>query len=81
MDSKTMFLNLEKSCRKYIPDLTHHAKESLYHPEENFIKIKQGEKVLRTIKEEDDDVLWHAAKMALESVVFSYMEKEATANV
>ncbi|PHU36034.1 hypothetical protein [Pseudobutyrivibrio ruminis] len=77
MDSKTMYLNLEQSCRAYVPGLNHHVKESLYRPEENFLKIKLKDEVVRTIKEEDIDAMWHAAKMALESFVFSYMEKEA----
>ncbi len=80
MDSKDRYLAMEKSCRKYIPTLNHHVKESILNPEENFLKIKKGEKVVRTIKEEDIDLMWHAAKMALESFVFSEMEKEA-ANV
>ena len=76
MNSRTYYLNLEESCRQYVPGLNHHCGESLYHPEDNFVKIKQGDKVLRTIKEDDEDNLWHAARMALESIVFSYIEKE-----
>ena len=81
MDSKSRYLNLEESCRQYVPGLGHHCKESLYHPEENFVKIKQGETIIKTIKEEDVDVLWHAARMALESFVFSYMEQKEAKHV
>lgn len=78
MDSKIRYLNMEKSLREYIPNLNHHVKESLYRPEENFLKIKNGETVVRTIKEEDADTMWHAASKALESFAFSYFEKEAS---
>lgn len=81
MDSKTRYLNLEKSCRQYVPGLNHHSRESLYCPDENFVRIKQGEKIIRTIKEDDIEGLWNAARMALESFVFSYVEQKEVNHV
>ena len=60
MDNKRKFIKLEQFLKKnYIPDLSHHVYESLYHPERQFLQVKRGEEVIRTIREEDSDVLYY----------------------
>lgn len=73
MDSKAEYLKLESVCANYIPKLNHHSKESLYRPEENFLKIKIGEEVIRTIKEEDAEIMWYSGKCYLEGYIKQYM--------
>ena len=69
MDKQVEFINLEiKLRRSCAPNLNHHVYLSLFHPKENFLQIKQGETVLRTIREEDEELLWHAGIKVLEDI-------------
>ena len=73
MDSKAAYIELEKTCKNYIPELSHHVRESLYRPDENFLKIKVGEEVIRTIKEEEPEIMWYAGRLYLENYIKQYM--------
>ncbi len=67
MDSKDRYLELENAVRKIRPTVSHSSKESLYKPDEQYLRITDGNHVIRTIKEEDADIMWHAGFSALES--------------
>lgn len=69
MDKQVEFINLEiKLKRSCAPNLNHHVYLNLIHPKENFLQIKRGETVLRTIREEDEELLWHAGIKILEGI-------------
>lgn len=69
MDKQEEFINLEIKLRKNCaPDLNHHVYLNIIHPKENFLQIKRGETVIRTIREEDEDILWHAGIVVLKGI-------------
>lgn len=69
MDKQAEFINLEiKLKRSCTLNLNHHVYLNLIHPKENFLQIKRGETVLRTIREEDEELLWHAGIKVLEDI-------------
>jgi len=77
MDNKTRFINLERYLKKnYIPDLSHHVYESLYHPENQFLQVKRGDKVIRTIREEDSDILFHQGITTLNALAEEVLVRE-----
>ncbi len=74
MDSKTEYINLEIACKQYIPKLNHHVYESILKPDEQFLKIQIGDEVLRTIREEESEIMWYVGKLYLESYMKTFME-------
>ena len=74
MDSKEQYIDLEIACKKYIPKLNHHAYESILKPEEQFLKIQIGDEVIRTIREEETEIMWYSGKLYLESYMKTFME-------
>lgn len=76
MDTKMQYLEIEAAIRKIEPRLGHHSLESLIKPEDQFLQIYVGEKVIRTIREEDADLMWHAGTATLKSY-FEHVMKGA----
>ena len=74
MDSKTEYINLEIVCKQYIPKLNHHVYESILRPDEQFLKIQIGDEVIRTIREEESEIMWYSGKLYLESYMKTFME-------
>ena len=74
MDSKEEYISLEIACRRYLPKLNHHAYESILKPDEQFLKIQIGDEVIRTIREEESEIMWYSGKLYLESYMKTFME-------
>lgn len=75
MDSKEEYIKLEMACRRYISTLNHHAYESAMKLDEQFLKIQIGNKVIRTVKDEDSEIMWLSGKRYLESYIKTFKEK------
>lgn len=75
--TKERFIKLEKYLREtYVPDLNHHSYENLLKPKENMLQVLRGEKIVRTIKEEDIEVLWYAGIKTLEELAEKVLVRE-----
>ena len=75
--TKERFIKLEKYLREtYVPDLKHHSYENLLKPNENMLQVLRGEKIVRTIKEEDIEVLWYAGIKTLEELAEKVLVRE-----
>lgn len=77
MANKRKFIELEQFLKKnYIPDLSHHVYESLYHPENQYLQVKRGEAVIRTIREEDSDILYYQGITTLNALAEEVLVRE-----
>lgn len=74
MDSKEEYISLEIACKRYVPKLNHHVYESILKPDEQFLKIQIGDEVIRTIREEESEIMWYSGKLYLESYMKTFME-------
>lgn len=77
MANKRKFIELEQFLKKnYIPDLSHHVYESLYNPENQYLQVKRGEAVIRTIREEDSDILYYQGITTLNALAEEVLVRE-----
>lgn len=77
MDNKTKFIKLEIFLKEnYIPELNHHIYENMWHPTENYLQVKRGEKVVRTIREDNSDILFYQGIVALTALAEEVLVRE-----